>query len=147
MNMANAPEWSPLLYASNTGAACFTNASAPRQREQRELQQYQRVDRLGMVECQLGGDLRARGVTCDVSAPQTEMLEERRSVGGVVSNGHRRRSVGAADPAALVVSNQLVAVGKLRYRKERQKAVGKDGVDEQHGLARSQPPRIPARRR
>src|SRR5712691_3613620 len=65
------------------------------------------------------------------------MVEERRGVGGVVRDAHWRRGVGAADPTPLVVSDQLVAVGQRRFRKERQEPIGEDGADEQHGLARS----------
>ena len=115
MNIANAPEWSPLPYASNTGAGRFQERLAEGQRDQRRLQQGERVHLLGVVEGQLGCDRRAGGVARDVSAPHTEMVEQRGGVGGVVRDAHRRRGVGAADPAALVVADQLVAVGQRRF--------------------------------
>src|SRR6188472_338133 len=90
-----------------------------------------------MVECQLGGNRRAARVARNVDAWQTEVVKERRGVGSVVGDAHRRRSVRAADPAPLVVSDQLVAVGQRRFFEERQEAVGEDGADEQHGFARS----------
>ena len=80
---------------------------------------------------------RAAGVAGDVGARHSEMVEERRGVGGVVGDAHRRRGVGAADPTPLVVSDQLVAVGQRRFGQERQEAVGEDGADEQHRFARS----------
>ena len=147
MNMANAPAWSPLPYASNTGPAGFEERLAAGHREQRRLQQGQRVHLLGVVEGQLGRDRRAAGVARDVGAPHTEMVEQRGSVGGVVRDAHRRRRVGAADPTPLVVADQLVAVGQRRFCEERHEAVGEDMADEQHGFARSDAPRIPARRR
>ena len=85
------------------------------QREQRQLQQDQRVHGLGMVECQLGSDRRAAGVAGDVGARNSEMVQERCGVGGVVRDAHWRRGVGAADPAPLVVSDQLVVVGQRRF--------------------------------
>src|SRR4051794_41873715 len=65
------------------------------------------------------------------------MVEQGRGVGGVVRDAHGRRGVGASDPAALVVPDELVVAGERRFRKYRQKAVGNDGADEQHGFARS----------
>ena len=115
MKMANAPSWSPLPYASNAGPACREEGLAAGHREQRRLQQDQRVHRLGMVEGQLGGDRRAAGVAGDVGAPHTEVVEQRRGVGGVVGDAHRRRGVRAADPTPLVVADQLVAVGQRRF--------------------------------
>ena len=94
-------------------------------------------DDLGVVEGQLGGDRRAAGVAGDVRARHAEMVEERGGVGGVVRDAHRPRGVGAADPATLVVADQLVAVGQRRFREERQEPVGEDGADEQHRFARS----------
>src|SRR4051812_43817287 len=70
----------------------------------------------------------------DVSAPQTEVLEQRRSVGGVLCDAHWRWSVRAADPTPLVVSDQLVAVGQCRLWQERYEAVGDEHVDQQQGL-------------
>ena len=89
---------------------------------------------LGVVEGQLGSDRRAGGMARDVSAPHTEVLEQRRGVGGVLSYAHRRWSVRAADPTALVVPDQLVTVGQRRLWKERHEAVGDEHVDQQHGL-------------
>ena len=73
------------------------------------------MNRLGMVEGQLGGDRRAARVADDVGAPHTEGVEQRGSVGGVIADAHRRRGVRALDPAALVVPDQLVAVGEHRF--------------------------------
>ena len=67
---------------------------------------------LGVVESQLGCDRRAGRVPRDVSAPDTEMVEQSGSVGGVVFHGHGRRGVRATDPAPLVVPDQLVMVGQ-----------------------------------
>ena len=61
-----------------------------------------------MVEGQLGCDRRAGGMPHDVSAPYTELVEQSGSVGGVVPDAHRRWGVRAADPAPLVVPDQLV---------------------------------------
>ena len=91
-------------------AGGFQERTAERQRHQRRLQQSERVHLLGVVEGQLGSDRRAGGMARDVSAPHTEVLEQRRGVGGVLSYAHRRWSVRAADPTALVVSDQLVTV-------------------------------------
>ncbi len=115
-------------------AGGFQERTAERQRHQRRLQQSERVHLLGVVEGQLGCDRRAGGVARDVSAPHTELLEQRRGVGGVIGDAHRRRSVGAADPTPLVVPDQLVAVGQCRLCKERHEAVGDQHVDQQHGL-------------
>ena len=90
-----------------------------------------------MVECQLHGDRRAAGVAGDVGAPHAEMVEQRRGVGGVVGDAHRRRGVRASDPTALVIPDELVAVGERRFREQRQEAVRDDRADEQHRLARS----------
>ena len=115
MKMANASSWSPLPYASNAGPACWKKASPLGTESSDELQQDQRVHGLGMVEGQLGGDRRAAGVAGDVGARHAEVVEERGRVGGVVRDAHRRRGVGAADPTALVVADQLVAVGQRRF--------------------------------
>jgi hypothetical protein len=77
------------------------------------------VHAVGMVECELGTNRCAAGVARDVGAAHTEPLEERRGICGVVSDAHRRRGVGAADPTPLVVADQLVAVGQRGLRKER----------------------------
>ena len=66
-----------------------------------------------------------------------EMIEECGSVVGVVHDAHRPHGVGAADPATLVVADQLVAIGQLRFCDERQEPIGEDGADEQHGFTRS----------
>jgi hypothetical protein len=76
-------------------------------------------------------------VAGDVGAPQTELVEQRGGVRGVVRDAHRRRGVRAADPAALVVADELVVVGERRFCDQRQEAVRDDGADEQHRLARS----------
>ena len=67
----------------------------------------------------------------------SEMVEERRGVGGVVGDAHGRGSVGAADPTPLVVPDELIAVGERGFRHERQEAVREHGTDEQHRFARS----------
>ena len=56
-------------------------------------QQRERVHGLGMVVCHLDGDGRAARVARDVGAPQTELVEQRRGVGGVVGDADRRRGV------------------------------------------------------
>ena len=114
MKMASAASWSPLPYASNAGPACWKKASPRGHREQRQLQQDQRVHGLGMVERQLGGDRGAARVAGDVGARHAEVVEERGGVGGVVGDAHRGWGVGAADPTPLVVADQLVAVGQRR---------------------------------
>jgi hypothetical protein len=65
MKMANAPSWSPLLYASNAGPARWKKASP------------------------LGSDRRAAGVAGDMGARHSEMVEDRRGVGGVASDADR----------------------------------------------------------
>ena len=70
-----------------------------------------------MVKCKLGGDHRAGGVAGDVGAGHSQMVEDRRRVGGMVCDADRRRGVGAADPAPLVISDQLVPVGQRRFGK------------------------------
>ena len=85
-------------------------------RDQRRLQQHERVNVLGVVERQLRGDRPAARVACDVDGSQTEMVEQGRGVGGVVGDAHGRRGVCASDPAALVVPDELVAVGERRFR-------------------------------
>jgi hypothetical protein len=87
---------------------------ASRQREQRQLQQDQRVHGVGLVERELRGDRRAARVARDVSARHAEMPEQRRGIGRVVADAHRRRRVGAARPTPLVVPDQLVA-GERRF--------------------------------
>ena len=134
-NMANAPEWSPLRVCLEHRAGGVQERIAERQRDQRRLQQRERVHLLGVVEGQLGCDRRAGGVARDVGAPHTEVLEQRRGVGGVIGDAHRRRGVRAADPTPLVVADELVAVGQRRLWKERHEAVGDEHVDQQHGLA------------
>ena len=74
---------------------------------------------LGMFEGQLGGDRRAGRVADDVGVPHTQRVEQRGGVGGMVCDGYRRRGVRAPDPAALVVADQLVAVGERRFREQR----------------------------
>src|SRR3954465_848574 len=96
----------------------FQKRTAERQRHQRRLQQSQRVHLLGVVEGQLGSDRRAGGMARDVSAPHTEVLEQRRGVGGMLSYAHRRWSVRAANPTPLVVSDQLVTVCQRRLWQE-----------------------------
>jgi hypothetical protein len=71
----------------------------------------------------------------DVSAPHTEVREQRRGVGGVLSYAHRRWSVRAPDPTPLVVPDQLVTVRQRRLWKERHEAVRDEHVDQQHGLS------------
>ena len=90
---------------------------------------------VGVVKGELGGDCCAAGVAGDVGAPHAEVGEERCGVGGVVGDAHWWRGVGAADPTALVVSDQLVAVGQCRFCEERQEPVGEDRADEQHRFA------------
>jgi hypothetical protein len=87
-----------------------------------------------VVEGQLGSDRRAGGVADDVRAPHSEVLEQRRGVGGVLCDAHRRWRVRAADPTPLVVTDQLVAVGQRRLTHEGHEAVGDEHVDQQHGL-------------
>ena len=72
---------------------------------------------LGMVERQLGATAAPLEWPGDVGARHAEVVEERGGVGGVVRDAHRRLGVGAADPAALVVPDQLVAVGQRRLRR------------------------------
>jgi hypothetical protein len=71
----------------------------------------------------------------DVSAPHTEVLEQCRGVGGVLSYAHRRWSVRASNPTALVVSDQLVIVRQRRLWEERHEAVWDEHVDQEHGLS------------
>ena len=134
-NMANAPEWSPLRVGLEHRGGGVQERTAERQRHQRRLQQGERVHLLGVVEGQLGSDRRAGRVAGDVGAPHTEVLEQRRGVGGVIADAHRRRGVRAAHPAPLVVPDQLVAVCQRRLWKERHEAVGDEHVDQQHRLA------------
>ena len=70
----------------------------------------------------------------DVRAAHAEVVEQRRGVGGVLCDAHRRWSVRAANPAPLVVSDQLVIVCQRRLWQERHEAVGDEHVDQQHGL-------------
>jgi len=60
-------------------------------RDQRRLQQHERMHVLGMVERHLRGDRRAARVARDVDGAQTEMVEYGRGVGGVVRDAHGRR--------------------------------------------------------
>ena len=105
-------------------------------REQRQLEQRQRGDAVGLVEGELGGDGGAAGVADDVGAGDTEVVEQRGGVGGVVGHADRRRRVGAAHPAPLVVADQLVALVERRLGRQRQEAIGQHGADQQHRLAR-----------
>jgi hypothetical protein len=87
---------------------------AIRKREQQQLQEDQRVHGLGLVERELDGDRRAARVARDVSPRHAEMPEQRRGIGRVVADAHRRRRVGTAGPTPLVVADQLAA-GKRRF--------------------------------
>ena len=120
------------------GRRCLPEERLPaRQREQREFQQEQAVDAVRMVERELDGDGGAAGVAGRMDALDAERVEERRSVGGVVGDGHGRRRVRAAAPAALVVPDQPEARDQRRLGDERQEAVGEYGTDEQDRLAGS----------
>jgi hypothetical protein len=110
---------------------------AARHREQRELEQDQRVHDLGVVEGELGADCRTAGMAGDVGARDSEVVEECRGVRSVIRDGHRGWGMRAADPTSLVVADELVAVGQRRLRQQWEEAVGEDGADEQHGFARS----------
>ena len=71
-----------------------------------------------------------------MGAPDADLVEQRRGVGGVVGDADRRRGVGASEPAAPVIADQLVAVGERRFCQQRQEAVRDDRVHKQHRLAR-----------
>ena len=137
MKIASAPAWSPLAYASNAGSTCVKKA--PR------LGTEISDGSSSMSVCTYSGWSSA---SCAATAAPlewpamwagrtTEMVEQRRGVGGVVGDAHRRRGVCASDPAALVVADELVAVGERRFCEQRQEAVRDDGADEQHRFARS----------
>ena len=119
------------------GPGLLEDGFAAGHREQPRLQQGQRVHGVGVVECELGGGVRAGGVAGDVGARQAEVVKECRGVGGVVGDGHWRRGGAAAGPTPLVVADQLVAVSQCRFGQQRQESVGEDGADEQHRFARS----------
>ena len=136
MKMASAPLVVAAAVRVERGADLLEERLGAGHREQRELEQDERLDDLGVVEGQLGRDRPTAGVAGDVSAPHTEMIEECGSVGGVIHDAHRPHGAGAADPTTLVVPDQLVAAGQLRFGDERQEPVGQDGTDQQHGFAR-----------
>ena len=81
-------------------------------REQGQLEQRERGDSFGFVEGQLGGDGRAAGVAHHMSPGDSQVIEQRSGVGGVVGHAHRAGGVRAAHPPALVVADQLVALGE-----------------------------------
>lgn len=110
---------------------------AARHREQRELQESQRTHGAGMVQAELRGNRGAAGVTGDVGGRHREVVQEGSGVGGVNGDGHRPRRARAADPAPLVVADQLVPVGQRRLGHEGQETVGEDRADEEHRLARA----------
>ena len=58
-------------------------------REQRQFEQHERCDSVGLVERQLGGDCCAAGVADDVSAGDSQVVEQCGGVGGVVGHAHR----------------------------------------------------------
>ena len=90
-----------------------------------------------MVQRQLGGDRSAAGVSRDVGLADPEVVEQGRGVGRVVGDADRSWSAGAADPATLVVADQLVTVGEDRFCQQRQEAVCEHRADEQHRLSRT----------
>ena len=147
MKIASAPAWSPLAYASNAGSTCVKKASRLGTEISDGSSSIERVHVLGVVECQLRGDRRAAGVAGDVGGSHAEMVEQRRGVGGVVGDAHRRRGVGASEPAALVVADELVAVGERRFCEQRQEAVRDDRVRRAAPVRPLRSPRIPGRRR
>jgi hypothetical protein len=92
---------------------------------------------LGTIQGHLQGHDGAAGVADDVRPRHIEVLEQRRRVIHVIGDVHRGRGVRAAGPAALVVSNQPVAVRQRAFGQERQRGVRQHGVDEQDRLTGS----------
>ena len=137
MKIASAFSWSPAAYASKAGPTFWKNACGPRQREERRLQENESVHDLGTVQRHLQGDGAAAGVAGDVRPRHIEVLEQRRRVNHVIGDAHRRRGVRAPGPAALVVSDEAVAVRERAFGQERQKAVCQHRADEQDRLAGS----------
>ena len=74
----------------------------------------------------MAGDMRARDL---------QIIEQRRCIRRMIGNRDRRRRARAADPAALVVRDQLIAIRQRSLGDERPKAVGEDRTDQQHRFA------------
>ena len=85
MKMANAPSWSPLPYASNAGPTCWRKASPLGTESSDGSSRISVCTISGWSSASWAAIRRAGGVAGDVGARHSQMVEERRGVGGVVA--------------------------------------------------------------
>jgi hypothetical protein len=64
-----------------------------------------------------------------------QVVEQRRCIRRMISDRDGRRRARAADPASLVVRDQLIAIRQRSFASQRPKAVGEDRADQQHWFA------------